>query len=97
MKAGRDDPLLDAGTEPARIRAFFVDPGWARRGVGSRIMEACEAAARAEGFGTLELVATLPGEPLYKAFGYEVVERFDVALPDDVLLPVALMRKKISP
>src|SRR5215207_765848 len=73
MKAGGDDPLLDAGTEPARIRAFFVDPGWARRGVGSRIMEACEAAARAEGFGTLELVATLPGEPLYKAFGYEVI------------------------
>lgn len=97
MKAGRDDPLLDASTEAARIRAFFVHPGWARRGVGSRIMEACEAGARAEGFTTLELVATLPGEPLYKAFGYEVIERFDVALPDEVLLPVARMRKKISP
>ncbi len=91
------DPLLDARTEPARIRAFFIDPQWARRGIGSQIIKACEEAARDAGFSALDLVATLPGEPLYKAFGYEVIERFDLALPDDVMLPLARMRKPITP
>ncbi|HYP28573.1 MAG TPA: GNAT family N-acetyltransferase [Blastocatellia bacterium] len=96
MKAA-DDPLLDARTEPARIRAFFVDPGWARRGAGRLLLEACEKAAREAGFGALELVATLPGEPLYKALGYEVSERFDIALPGEVVLPLARMMKIIPP
>ena len=89
------DPLLDPRTEAARIRAFFVDPQWARRGIGSRLMKACEEAAREAGFSALDLVATLPGEPLYRAFGYEVIERFDIALPDDVNLPVARMHKQL--
>ncbi|MEW6209952.1 MAG: GNAT family N-acetyltransferase [Acidobacteriota bacterium] len=93
----RVDPLLDARTEAARIRAFFVDPQWARRGIASLMMRACEQAARESGFSALDLVATLPGEPLYKAFGYEVIERFDIPLPCDVMLPVALMRKHIEP
>jgi GNAT superfamily N-acetyltransferase len=95
MKAAGDDLLLDARREPARIRAFFVDPKWARRGIGSQIIEACEEAAREDGFSQLELVATLPGEPLYKAFGYEVIERFEIEIAGDVKIPVAQMRKRI--
>jgi N-acetylglutamate synthase-like GNAT family acetyltransferase len=95
MKADEDDVLLNPQTDPARIRAFFVHPEYARRGIGSRIMEACERAALAAHFTTLELVATLPGEPLYKSFGYDVVERFDIELPEEVRLPVARMRKQI--
>lgn len=94
MKA-EEDPLLDPTTEPARIRAFFVHPAWARRGVGSRLMEACERAARDANFKMLELVATLPGEPLYRAFGFEVIERFTIDLPDGVALPLARMGKTI--
>ena len=96
-KAGGEDPLLDANNDPARIRAFFIDPSWARRGIGSRIMEVCEKAAQKEGFRMLELVATLPGEPLYKAFGYEVSRRFDIVLPGEVALQLVLMKKLLSP
>jgi GNAT superfamily N-acetyltransferase len=93
-KAGAD-PLLDPLQEPARIRAFFVHPDYARRGIGSRLIETCEEAARAAHFTSIELAATLPGEPLYEAFGYEVVERFDIPLPDGLGLAVARMRKQI--
>ncbi len=90
------DSLLDPEIEAGRIRAFFVHPDRKRQGIGSRIMQACEQAARQSGFTILELVATLPGEPLYKAFGYEVVERFEIELPDGITLPVALMIKCIT-
>jgi N-acetylglutamate synthase-like GNAT family acetyltransferase len=89
------DSLLDPETDAARIRAFFVHPDHKRKGVGSRIMEACELSAREAGFSTLELAATLPGEPLYKAFGYEVAERFETALPDGITLPLARMTKRL--
>jgi GNAT superfamily N-acetyltransferase len=95
MKSAVEDSLLDAQTEPARIRAMFVDPGWARRGIGRRIMEVCEEEARAAGFSELELVATLPGEPLYRSSGYEVSERFEITLPGDVVIPLSRMRKNI--
>src|SRR5271165_5254356 len=65
--AGREDALLDPHHEAAKIRAFFVHPAWARRGVGSKILEVCEAAAAAAGFGRLEMGATLTGVPLYAA------------------------------
>ena len=86
------DPLLDPATEAARIRAFFVDPSVARRGLGRQLMNACTQEARAAGFGALELVATLPGEPLYLATGFHVVERFELALAGDILVPVTKMR-----
>lgn len=86
------DPLLDPATEPARIRAFFVHPSMARRGLGRRLMVACTAAAREAGFRSLELVATLPGEPLYLASGFSVVERFSLHLPGDIEVPVSRMR-----
>jgi GNAT superfamily N-acetyltransferase len=95
MKAHADD-LLDPASEPARIRAFFVHPQWVRQGIGRRIIEMCEAAARAEGFGRMELAATLPGEPLYTALGYEVTARFDVPMPDGERLPVAQMAKRLG-
>ncbi|WP_412068036.1 GNAT family N-acetyltransferase [Rubrivirga sp. IMCC43871] len=94
-KAG-PDPLLDPLREPARIRAFFVDPTQARRGLGRRLLAACEDAARAHGFAVLELVSTAPGEPLYRAGGFEVVERFVLRLPGRVEAPVARMRKPLA-
>ena len=95
MKAG-PDPLLDPATEPARIRAFFVDPAHARRGLGTEILAACTGAAEAAGFRRFELVATGAGEQLYRAHGFALVERFDVELPDQIRVPVARMTKSIS-
>ena len=88
---GAADPLLDPATDAARIRAFFVHPDFARRGVGSAILRACAAAAAAAGFRSLELVATLPGEPLYRAHGFEARERTEAVLPDGMKLPVVRM------
>jgi GNAT superfamily N-acetyltransferase len=87
--------LLVAGKEPARVRAMFVGPSWARRGLGRRILGACEDAARGEGFTEVELMATLPGVPLYEATGYLALEPFDVALPDGTPLPCLRMRKPL--
>lgn len=95
MKVG-PDPLLDPTREPARIRAFFVRPAFARRGVGSAIMAACVDAARAGGFRTLELAATLPGEPLYRAFGFTPLERLETLLPDGVKIPFIRMGRAIE-
>jgi GNAT superfamily N-acetyltransferase len=86
--------LLDPATEAAKIRAFFVDPAWARRGLGSMLMTHCAARAAAAGFSQLELVATMPGEPLYRALGFGVAERFDLVLGrGSVLVPMARMRR----
>ena len=90
-----EDPLLDPRAEAARVRAFFVHPDWARRGVGRRILEACTIAARAAGFERIELVATLPGEPLYRAFGCEVLERFEAPMADGSTLPVVRMTRAL--
>jgi N-acetylglutamate synthase-like GNAT family acetyltransferase len=89
------DPLLDPATEPARIRAFFVEPGMARRGLGRQLMVECTREARAAGFSALELVSTLPGEPLYLATGFTVIERFELSLPEDIRVPVSRMRREI--
>jgi GNAT superfamily N-acetyltransferase len=87
--------LLVPPGEPARVRAMFVASGWARRGLGRMLLEACESAARREGFVRAELMATLPGVPLYRACGYVDVEPFDVILPDGVPLPCIRMTKRI--
>ena len=89
----RDDGLLDPARERAKIRAFFVDPAWARQGIGSRILRACEQAAIVAGFSRFELVATRGGEPLYFAHGYRAAERFDVPLPNGEKLAVVRMIK----
>ena len=89
------DPTLDPATEPARIRAFFVHPAWARRGLGRLLFEHCRDAAHAAGFRELTLVATLPGVPLYTALGFVEGERFAVPMPDGLELPVIRMTRKI--
>jgi GNAT superfamily N-acetyltransferase len=94
--AGEDDErLLDPATEPARVRAMFVRGDWTRRGLGRAILDACERAARAEGFKELVLGATLVGEPLYRAFGFTEEERFTVTTPDGVDLEAVAMRRPI--
>lgn len=90
-----DDPRLDPATEPARIRAFFVHPDHARRGIASAIYEACVAAAHAAGFRSLELMATLPGEPLYRTFGFQPVEQVESVLPDGVPIRFVRMARDI--
>jgi GNAT superfamily N-acetyltransferase len=90
------DPYLDPVREPARIRAFFVHPDWARRGLGRRLFEACEKAAGREGFRSFELMATLPGEPLYDALGFTRHERVDVPMADGIALPCVRMTRPIA-
>jgi GNAT superfamily N-acetyltransferase len=89
--------LLDPRTEPARVRAMFVRGDWTRRGLGTRILEACEAAAQAAGFRTLALMATLPGYELYRRYGFREIERTSISLPDGVLLEAVAMEKAVSP
>lgn len=93
---GAADPPLDPATEAARIRAFYVHPAWARRGVGSAIMNACMAAARTAGFTRMELMATLPGEPLYRGFGFRAAEHLTTTRPDGVDLPFVRMVRDVA-
>jgi GNAT superfamily N-acetyltransferase len=74
---GRDAALLDPAKDPARVRAMYTHPAFVRRGVGRLILALCEQAARSEGFARVELMATMAGEPLYRACGYEPVERIE--------------------
>ena len=87
---------LDPATEPARVRAMFVRADWTRRGLGRRILEACEDAARREGFRQLALVSTLPGLPLYLAYGFRQLGELEVAMPDGVTIPCVSMEKRID-
>jgi GNAT superfamily N-acetyltransferase len=93
-KAG-DEPLLDPKTEPAKIRAFFVHPDFARRGVGSAILDACLEAARAAGFRRIELASTLPGVPFYLALGFEECEPMEAPMPDGTALPIIRMERAL--
>jgi GNAT superfamily N-acetyltransferase len=91
-----EDNLLDPTTDAARVRAFFVHPDWARRGIGRSILAASEKAIADSGFTRIELVATLAGEPLYKACGYLEVERYEVAMSGGLTLPVVRMAKCVE-
>jgi len=88
--------LLDPSSEPARVRAMFVRGDWTRRGLGTRILDACEAAARREGYTMLALMATLPGIALYERFGFRIVEPVDITLPDGVRVGCAAMEKRLD-
>jgi GNAT superfamily N-acetyltransferase len=93
--AGREDELLDPQKDAAKIRAFFVHPAWARRGIGSLILEACETAARSAGFTRLEMGATLTGVPFYSTRGYVALERIEVPLQNGASMPIVRMGKQI--
>jgi GNAT superfamily N-acetyltransferase len=94
--AARDPGHLDPRTEPAKIRAFFVHPGWARRGVAGAILETCEREAKSQGFRSLELMATLPGVRLYAARGYEGTDRVSYEIADGVRIEFVPMRKELA-
>ncbi|MEO8217767.1 MAG: GNAT family N-acetyltransferase [Acidobacteriota bacterium] len=92
-----DSRLLDPAREPARVRAMFVHPRAARRGLGRRILERCEAEAAAAGFRRLELMATLPGVPLYEACGYKKISEAQIPLPGGAVLRGVIMGRTIDP
>jgi GNAT superfamily N-acetyltransferase len=93
---GASEELLDPAREPARIRAFFVDPDWARRGLGRALLDRCEAAAKAAGFRSLTLMATRPGLKLYRTAGYVADEPvvFDLG---GVKIDFTPMSKSLAP
>jgi N-acetylglutamate synthase-like GNAT family acetyltransferase len=91
-----EDAALDPAHDPARIRAFFVHPDYARRGIGRLILTRCEEAIRTAGFREAVMVATLAGEPLYAAFGYAVIERYEIPLSGGLTLPAVRMGKRLS-
>ena len=91
----REDNLLDPATDPAKIRAFFVHPDWARRGIGRALMQACQQAAFDFGFRRLELMATLTGVALYTVSGFEPLARVEIPLPDGLTAPMVRMGKII--
>jgi GNAT superfamily N-acetyltransferase len=92
--AGREDSLLDPRHDAAKIRAFFVHPSWARRGIGGLILDACENAAREAGFTRLEMGATLTGVPFYEKKRYVACERLAVPLVSGESLPIIRMTKQ---
>jgi GNAT superfamily N-acetyltransferase len=89
----REVGLLDPATEPAKIRAIFVHPEWARQGLGTQILKHCEDAAQRAGFRTLEMGSTLTGVPLYSVKGYQRREDVGVPLPNGEVLPIVHMVK----
>ena len=92
----RDAALLDPAHDSARVRAMYTHPAFARRGVGRLILKLCEGAAAAEGFTRVQLMATLSGEPLYRACGYQAIERIGAAPVGGVVVPLILMGKPID-
>jgi GNAT superfamily N-acetyltransferase len=94
--ANRDAALLDPKQDAARVRAMYTHPRFARRGVGRLVLSLCEQAAAAEGFARVELAATMAGEPLYRACGYQEIERFAADTRAGVRVPLVRMGKQIG-
>jgi GNAT superfamily N-acetyltransferase len=93
---GRESALLDPASDAARVRAFFVHPEHGRRGIGRALLARCEDAARHEGFRAAELMATLPGERLYRASGYVAGDAIDHPLPGGLTIRFVPMRKLLG-
>lgn len=91
----RNAALLNIATDAARVRAMYTHPNFARRGVGRLILQLCESAAREAGFRSVELMATMSGEPLYKAAGYYEIERIIAASKDSIDVPGVRMGKAV--
>jgi GNAT superfamily N-acetyltransferase len=94
-RGGREDAFLDPAKDAAKIRAFFVHPGWARRGIGRMLLERCEASAVEAGFTRCEMGATLTGVPLYSRFGYIPGERVSLPLQGGDSLAIVMMAKTL--
>jgi GNAT superfamily N-acetyltransferase len=94
--SGRDARLLDPATEPARVRAMYTHPDYARKGIGRFILSLCEEAAKVDGFKSLELMATIAGEPLYSAYGFNTVEKVQSTTSTGIGIPLIRMTKPIS-
>jgi GNAT superfamily N-acetyltransferase len=95
--SARDAGYLDPQTEPAKIRAFFIHPDHARKGIARAILSRCEDEARAQGFRALELMATLPGIEFYKSCGFVETGQFALDLTESVKLELVPMRKELQP
>jgi GNAT superfamily N-acetyltransferase len=91
----RDSAELNPDVDPAKIRAFFVHPEWARKGIGRAILRKCESEARLSGFRSLELLATLPGVRLYSACGFVASERVEYTLPSGIAINFVPMTKSL--
>lgn len=92
----RDSDLLDPETDSAKIRAFFIHPRFARKGIGTQILETCEREARAHGFKSAEMMATLPGVKLYAVRGYSGDEEIKVPLNENLDIICIKMRKNLG-
>jgi GNAT superfamily N-acetyltransferase len=95
-RADRDAGTLDPGTDAAKIRAFFIDPAAARRGIGSALLDHCEAEARRYGFRRAEMMATLPGKKLYEARGYVGGELVHYPLAPGLSIEFVPMSKSLT-
>jgi len=93
--ARRDAEELDVKSEPAKIRAFFVHPDHARKGIARAILMACESEALASGFQSLELMSTLPGIKLYRACGYHGEARVELDVGNGMTIGLVPMRKEL--
>lgn len=92
----RNSEMLDPALDAAKIRAFFIHPDWARKGVGTLILDTCESEAAAEGFKSAEMMSTLPGVPLYSARGYTGDERVPISVGEGVEIECVKMRKELG-
>jgi GNAT superfamily N-acetyltransferase len=90
----REDDLLDPRHDAAKIRAFFIHPDWARQGIGTKVLDACEAAAMAAGFKRFEMGATLTGAKLFRERGYAPLKQIDLPLENGITLPIIHMSKE---
>jgi GNAT superfamily N-acetyltransferase len=93
---GRESEELNPATDAAKVRAFFVHPAWARRGIGTLILQECERAAKASGFTQLELMATLPGEKLYRTYGFAASPSIQYDMGENGMITFVPMKKTIS-
>ena len=95
-RAERDAGVLDPRTDAAKIRAFFVDPAYARRGIGRAILERCEREAQARGYTRFELMGTLPGVRLYRECGYVGTAQIEYDVGGGVTIPFVPMSKQLT-
>ena len=93
---GSNNDGSSAASPSAKIRAVFVNPKFARQGVGRAIVEHAEAHAHAAGFAAAEVLATLTGVRLCERGGYERLRPVRLPLADGTQLDFVHMRKLLA-